>query len=218
MVDLNEEDVFNIFCKAKNLGVRGSSVLAFSFIIFPILVPCVVGAISVFNSIRGFAKYYGRKRMSEYALGVFPYAIGHALSMVIFLSCLVVLIASHGRELSPWFLLAFPPTLLVVCFLPSLIGVILLGRAFDSLSEKSGERMFKRIGLLLPIDSISKLMGAGLMWNSSTRPTEVCMYMLSLISMTGAVSIVAWILAAKAFSKLALKRFSSFANGSSILH
>ncbi|MBO3841716.1 MAG: hypothetical protein FGF48_04805 [Candidatus Brockarchaeota archaeon] len=56
--DSGREGVLETFGKAKNLGIRGSSGLAFSFIIFPILVPCIVGAILVFNSIRRLSKYY----------------------------------------------------------------------------------------------------------------------------------------------------------------
>ncbi len=199
--------MLEIFGKAKNLGIRGSSTLAFSFIIFPILVPCIVGAMLVFNSLRGLAECYGEEKMFGYAFGVFPYAIGHALSMIMFLSVIVAIVASHGPKFLPWLLLGFPPMLIVVCFLPSLMGAILLGRAFDILSKKSGEGMFRKIGLLLPADAISKLMGAGLRWNPPFRPTEAYMYVLFLISMMGAVSIVAWMLAAKAFSRLTFGEF-----------
>lgn len=162
MPDSGREGVLETFGKAKNLGIRGSSTLAFSFIIFPILVPCIGGAIRVFNSIRRLSKYYGEEKMFGYAFGVFPYAVRHGFSMVIFLSDLVIFIASRGREFSSWLLSALPPMLIAIRFLPSLIGAILLGGAFKILSEKSGERMFRRTGSLLPVDAISKLMGAGL--------------------------------------------------------
>lgn len=206
MSNSDNEDVLKIFGKAKGYGVRGSGMFAFSFIIFPIIVPSIAGAISIFNSIRGFAKYYGEKRMSIYALGVFPYAIGHTFSTSAFLIDLVTFIVLRNGE--PFRVLSFiPPAFLVAFFLPSLMGAILLGRSFNILSEESGERMFKKMRLLLPIDAISKLMGAGLMWNSSSQPIGVCMYILFLISMIGTVPIVAWVLAAKAFGKLTFREF-----------
>lgn len=84
--------------------------------------------------------------MSTYALGVFPYAIGHVLSMATFLVDPVAFIVLRDSE--SFRVLSFiPPAFLVACFLPSLMGEILLGRPFDILSEKSGERMFKRMRL-----------------------------------------------------------------------
>jgi len=194
------EDIQETFGKAKSKGISGSSAFASSFIVFPIVVPSLVGAVLIFNSFRGFAKYYEKKKMSRYAPGIFPYAIGHILSMVGFILGLIAIIGFHDPVSWLLLILRLSPTLIVICFLLSLIGVIFLRKSFSILSEISGARAFRIVGLLLLIDMTVKLITIGLVWCFPSSPIEI--HANVTYSLSGLVSVIAWILAGITFGKL----------------
>ncbi|MBS7632485.1 DUF996 domain-containing protein [Candidatus Bathyarchaeota archaeon] len=163
----------------KSIGGIGALLIAIGFFI-PFLT--LVGIILVFIALKGMADAYGESGIFQNALyGIIFLIVGTIASIVVLMGAFFGLgwsmttmdytdVANLG---------AFFGTIiiaLVILFVFYLLSALFFKKSFDSLGEKSGEKLFHTAGMLMLVGAILTIVGIGLI-----------------------ILLIAWIIAAIAF-------------------
>jgi uncharacterized membrane protein len=150
---------------SKTLGGVGALLVAFGFFV-PFL--SLVGIILVFIALKGIADSYGDSSIFQNALyGIIFLIIGAVAGAVVILGALfgigwTTAAIDYADMSSLW---AFIGTIIigvVVIFVFYLLSAIFFKRSFDTLSAKTGEKMFGTAGLLMLVGAILTIVLVGL--------------------------------------------------------
>jgi uncharacterized membrane protein len=157
----------------KTLGGIGALLVAIGCVV-PIL--SIVGIILVMIAMKGLAEYYNENSIFQDALyGIIFYIIAIVAAAVVLMGALFGgMLVSPGADVLA--IMGGVILAAVVMFIFYLLGSLFFKKSFNTLSTKSGEKMFDTAGLLM-------LLGA----------------VLTIILIGVILLLVAWILAAVAF-------------------
>ena len=149
----------------KTLGGIGALLVAIGFIV-PIL--SLVGIILVFIALKGIADSYGESGIFQNALyGIFFLIIGAIAGAVVILGAFFGIGWTVGtldvtNISNIWGFISAIIVGVVVIFVFYLLSAIFFKKTFDTLSEKTGEKMFGTAGLLMLIGAILTIVLVGL--------------------------------------------------------
>ncbi|MEM3673040.1 MAG: DUF996 domain-containing protein [Candidatus Bathyarchaeia archaeon] len=170
---------------SKTLGGVGAILLVIGFLGFfaagPTLLLCLVGIILVLIALKGFADHYQESGIFNNALYGF---IALIVGVVAFFAVLVamVMMAISGLDISNpfaiqnyfmdmnnlWTFIGYILVAFVILFIFVIVSAVFVRKSLDSLSARSGEKIFGTAGLLWLIGAVLTIIFVGfiLIWIS----------------------------------------------------
>jgi len=149
----------------KTLGGVGALLVAFGFVV-PLL--SLIGIILVFIALKGIADTYGDNSIFQNALyGIIFLIVGALAGAFVILGALFGIGWTAGTidyaDLSSlWTAIGAIIVGVVIIFVFYLLSAIFFRKSFDTLSAKTGEKMFGTAGLLMLIGAILTIILVGL--------------------------------------------------------
>jgi len=147
----------------KTLGGIGALLVAIGCVV-PIV--SIVGIILVLIALKGLAEYYNESSIYQNALyGLIFYIVAVIAAAVILIGAFFggMMGMAAGPDITdPLAFIGGIILALIVAFIFYLLGAIYFKRSFDSISEKSGEKMFGTAGLLMLLGAVLTIIVIGL--------------------------------------------------------